>query len=86
MQKEHIAAEILYITANALSSQSAYALSNFYLNLAKFLNKNFYAFDTLLAENFYKTNDLSNAKITYAKLGDNGRFLNGFQKSRFQEY
>ncbi len=81
-KKEHIAAEILYITANALSSQSAYALSNFYLNLAKFLNKNFYAFDTLLAENFYKTNDLSNAKITYAKLGDNGSVFKWFSKKQ----
>ena len=32
---EHVIAEILYITANVLSSQSLYSLSNFYLNLAK---------------------------------------------------
>ena len=51
---EHVVAEILYITANALSSQSIYPLSNFYLNLSKFLNNKFYAFDTLLAENFIK--------------------------------
>ena len=44
---EDVVAEILYITANALSSQSIYSLSNFYLNLAKYLNKNFHAFDTL---------------------------------------
>ena len=53
---EDVVAEILYITANALSSQSIYSLSNFYLNLAKYLNKNFHAFDTLLAENFYNIN------------------------------
>ena len=36
-KEEHIIAEILYITANALSSQSIYPLSNFYLNLSKYL-------------------------------------------------
>ena len=53
----HVIAEILYITANALSSQSFYTLSNFYLNLSKYLNNEFKAFDVLLAENFYKIED-----------------------------
>ena len=65
-------AELLYIAANALSSQAIYPLSNFYLNLSKFLNKKFYAFDTLLAENFYKINDLSSAKKIYERLANNG--------------
>ena len=30
----HVVAEILYITANALSSQNIYTFSNFYLNLS----------------------------------------------------
>ena len=38
----HVIAEILYIAANALSSQSIYPLSNFYLNLAKYLNENLF--------------------------------------------
>ena len=46
--------KLLYIAANALSSQSIYPTSNFYLNLSKYLNKDFHAFDTLLAENFIK--------------------------------
>ncbi len=71
-KKNHVVAEILYITANALSSQSAFTLSNFYLNLSKYLNKNFHAFDTLLAENFYKTEDFSNAKKIYQRLKKNG--------------
>ena len=33
----NIIAELFYITANALSSQSFYSLSNFYINLAKYL-------------------------------------------------
>ena len=61
-KQAHIVAEILYITANALSSKSIYPLSNFYLNLAKYLNKDFHSFDALLAENFYKVDNLKKAK------------------------
>ena len=64
----NVAAELLYIAANALSSQSIYPLSNFYLNLSKYLNKNFYSFDILLAENFYKIEDYSSSKKIYKKL------------------
>ena len=64
----HVTAEILYITANAFSSQSLNSLSNFYLNLSKFLNPDFHPFDTLLAENLYKIDDLSGAKKIYRNL------------------
>ena len=67
-KENHVVAEILYITANALSSQSIYTLSNFYLNLAKFLNKDFHSFDTLLAENFYKVDNFEKAKKIYRNL------------------
>ena len=84
-KKQHIVAEILYITANALSSQSIYPLSNFYLNLSKYLNKEFLAFDTLMAENLYKINDLSGAKNIYKKLtnyGDAFKWYSNKQISR----
>ncbi len=68
----HVSAEILYITANALSSQSIYSLSNFYLNLAKFLNEDFHSFDTLLAENFYKIENFKEAKKIYNSLKKRG--------------
>ncbi len=71
-KKNHVVAEILYVTANALSSQSAYSLSNFYLNLSKHLNRDFHAFDTLLAENFYKIEDFLSAKKIYQKLKNHG--------------
>ena len=70
----HVIAEILYITANALSSQSMYSLSNFYLNLAKYLNPDFRSFDTLLAENFYKIDKYDKAKQIYKKLTHEGPF------------
>ena len=68
----HVTAEILYITANALSSQYIYTFSNFYLNLSKYLNKNFHSFDTLLAENFYKIDDFKEAKKIYNQIGKKG--------------
>ena len=71
-KEKDVVAELLYIAANALSSQSIYTLSNFYLNLSKYLNKDFSTFDTLLAENFFKIEDFSNAKNIYKKLIDNG--------------
>ena len=70
--KDHVIAEILYIAANALSAQSIFPQSNFYLNLAKYLNEDFHSFDTLLAENFYKINNLDKAKKIYSKLSKNG--------------
>ena len=70
--ERHVIGEILYITANALSSQSIYPLSNFYLNLAKYLNEDFHAFDTLLAENFYKIDNFEKAKKVYKRLSKIG--------------
>ncbi len=71
-KEKHVIAELLYISANALSSQSIYSLSNFYLNLAKYLNKDFKAFDTLLAENFYQIEDYLKAKKIYESLSSYG--------------
>ena len=68
----HVIAEILYITANALSSQSMYSFSNFYLNLAKYLNSDFKSFDALLAENFYKIKNYQKAKKIYNKIKQEG--------------
>ena len=72
-RKEHVIAEILYIASNALSSQSVYPLSDFYLNLAKFLNEDFHSYDTLLAENFYKVNNFEKAKKVYGNLSKKGK-------------
>ena len=69
----HVIAEILYISANALSSQYVYSSSNFYLNLSKYLNRNFHSFDTLLAENFYKTENFEKAKKIYNEIGKKGK-------------
>jgi len=70
--ESHIAAEILFISASALSSQSLYYSSNFYLNLAKYLNKEFQAYISLEAENFYNVEDFVKAKNSYKKLTNYG--------------
>ena len=62
----------MYVTANALSSQSIYSLSNFYLNLAKYLNKDFHSYNTLLAENFYKVNNFDKAKKIFNGISKEG--------------
>ena len=71
-KENHVISELLYLTANALSSQSIISLSNFYLNLAKYLNEDFHEFDTLMAENFYKINDFTTSKKIYEKLKSKG--------------
>ncbi len=76
--QSNIIAEIFYITANALSSQSVYQLSNFYLNLAKYLNNNFISFNHLLAENYYKLNKLDKAKDIYSRMGKRGSAFNWY--------
>ena len=71
--KGHVIAEILYITSNALSSQSIYPLSDFYLNLAKYLNEEFHSYDTLSAENYYKVGNYLEAKKVYDNLSKKGK-------------
>ena len=81
-KEQHVIAEILYITSNALSSQSIYPLSNFYLNLAIYLNENFHSYDTLLAENFYKINNFKKAKKIYNDLSKNGEAFNWYSSKQ----
>ncbi len=81
-KEKHVIAEILYVTANALSSQSIFSLSNFYLNLAKYLNKDFHSYDTLLAENFYKINNFKKAKKIYNSLSKNGEAFNWYSSKQ----
>ena len=80
-EKDNIA-ELLYIAANALSSQSFFQLSNFYLNLAKYLNKNFHSYDTLLAENYYKIDDFAEAKKIYKDLKNYGSAFNWYSNKQ----
>ena len=81
-KEKHVIAEILYITSNALSSQSIYSQSNFFLNLAKYLNEDFNSYDTLLAENFYKLGDFKKAKKIYNELSKYGEAFNWYSSKQ----
>ena len=70
----NIIAELFYITANAFAAQSFYSLSNFYINLAKYLNQNFYSYNTLLAENFVRIENYRKAKKIYFLLNNFGEY------------
>ncbi len=80
--KDHVIAEILYIAANALSAQSIFPQSNFYLNLAKYLNEDFHSYDTLLAENLYKINNFDKAKKIYSNLSKNGEAFHWYSSKQ----
>ena len=68
----HVVAEILYIVANGLASQENYVASNFYLNLAKYLNPNFISFEIRYAENFSAINEDNEAKKIYKEIQKHG--------------
>ena len=81
-KQEHVIAEILYITANALASQRIYPTSNFYLNLSKYLNQDFRIFDTLLAENFLNTDDFTQAKKIFQEISNYGSVFDWYSKKQ----
>jgi len=68
----HVIAEIFYVVSNALAAESLYALSNFYLNMAIYLNPNFISFKTLLAENFYLLKFYKNSSKIYYDIKKGG--------------
>ena len=69
---EQIIAEVFYVLANALSSTSNYHLSNFYINLSKYLNPQFLSYQSVLAENFLILKKNNKAKNIYKRLAKTG--------------
>ena len=67
-----VIAEIFYIVSNGLASQNNFIASNFYLNLAKYLNPNFVSFDNLYAENFFYAEEYEEAKKIYIEIKKKG--------------
>ena len=77
-----VVAELFYITANALSSQSLFSLSNFYLNLAKYLNQEFISYNTLLAENYFMIGNYNQSKKIYSLLKKLVKYIPGTLQDR----
>ncbi len=69
---KHVIAELFYIASNALSSQSIYSASNFYLSLAMFLNEEFISYKTLYAENIYMIDNLNKSRKIYEDIKKSG--------------
>ena len=78
----HVISEILYIVANGLSSQKNYIASNFYLNLAKYLNPNFLSFETLYAENLESIDQYPEAIKIYKKIKKIGSNYDWYSSKR----
>ena len=72
----NLISELFYITANALSTQSIFSISNYYLNLAKYLNTPFSHYEILLAENYQSVNNYKMAKKIYKKISKVGEAYN----------
>ena len=72
----NLISELFYITANALSTQSIFSISNYYLNLAKYLNTLFSHYEILLAENYQSVNNYKMAKKIYKKISKLGEAYN----------
>lgn len=60
----YIVSELFFLIANLYSSQNDYEKSNFYLNIANYLNPKFIFNLSLLAENYYLNDDYSNTLKT----------------------
>ena len=65
---EHLLAEFFYIIANLFSTEENYNLSNFYLKISLFLNKDFVSNKALLAENYLSIKNYDKAKKEYKSL------------------
>ena len=59
-----VVSELFFLVANLYSSQNDYEKSNFYINIANYLNPKFIFNLSLLAENYYLSNDYSNTLKT----------------------
>lgn len=66
--KNHILAELFYVISNALSVQGSYEISNFYINLSKYMNPNFQSYNSLEAENFFILGKYEKSKKIYKEL------------------
>ena len=74
-----VISEFLFLVANLYSSQKDYKRSNFYLNLAYYLNPKFTFNLALLAENYYLNNDYSNTLKTLESFNKKNEFYYWFK-------
>jgi tetratricopeptide (TPR) repeat protein len=74
-----IVGELFFLVANLYSSQDDYEKSNFYLNIANYLNPKFTFNLSLLAENHYLNKDYANTQKTLEIFDKNDEFYYWFR-------
>ena len=74
-----IVGELFFLVANLYSSQDDYEKSNFYLNIANYLNPKFTFYLSLLAENHYLNKDYANTQKTLEIFDKNDEFYYWFR-------
>ena len=74
-----IVGELFFLVANLYSSQDNYEKSNFYLNIANYLNPKFTFNLSLLAENHYLNKDYANTQKTLEIFDKNDEFYYWFR-------
>jgi len=74
-----IVGELFFLVANLYSSQDDYEKSNFYLNIANYLNPKFTFNLSLLAENHYLNKDYANTQKTLEIFDKNDEFYYWFK-------
>ena len=74
-----IVGELFFLVANLYSSQDDYEKSNFYLNIANYLNPKFTFNLSLLAENYYLNKDYANTQKTLEIFDKNDEFYYWFR-------
>jgi len=74
-----IMGEFFFLVANLYSSQGDYEKSNFYLNISNYLNPKFTLNLSLLAENYYTSEDYENTKKTLEVFDKTNEFYYWFK-------
>ena len=75
---QDVIAEVFYIASNSLAAQNNYRASNFYLDLAKYLNPNFTSYDSLYAENLIAVKEYERARKIYTEIKKRGEVYNWY--------
>ena len=77
--KNHLLSEFFFLISNLYSADEDYKKSNFYLNISNFLNPKFYYNKSLLAENYFITDNYISSKKVLNVFSENDEIYNWFK-------
>ena len=79
-------AEFFFLIANLYSAQDYFKESNFYLNISNYLNPKFYFNLSLLAENYYLTNNYVLSKKILNQLSDEEEIYHWYKTKKITQF